>query len=80
MLLVHSIDNNTFFRSEIDDDVLTEREVALADYGQTSSADGSVMVVNNMSKRFGRKFMAVKGLSFTVKQGQHSILPPLINI
>ena len=43
-----------------------EQETALSNYGGEENA----MVVNHMSKRFGRKFMAVKGLSFTVKQGK----------
>ena len=63
---------NILCRNEIDDDVLAERQVALANYGKDNPTDGSVMVVNNMSKRFGRKFMAVKGLSFTVKQGMQT--------
>lgn len=59
----------SFLRTELDEDVIAEQESALLSYGDGATINGCAMVVNNLSKRFGRHFMAVKGLSFSVKQG-----------
>ena len=52
---------------ETDDDVEAEKEVALA-HGADQQQQDHALVVQNMAKKFG-DFEAVRGLSFTVKQG-----------
>eukprot|EP00095_Tigriopus_kingsejongensis_P007156 snap_masked-scaffold285_size222332-processed-gene-1.2 protein:Tk07156 transcript:snap_masked-scaffold285_size222332-processed-gene-1.2-mRNA-1 annotation:"atp-binding cassette sub-family a member 1-like" len=53
----------------LDEDVLKEQEQAIKAAHDPTSDRESVLVVNNLTKNFG-KFRAVRGLSFTVKQGE----------
>ncbi len=53
----------------LDEDVVAEQMEATRAMGSNDlDKEGTAMVVNDMSKRFG-DFKAVRGLSFTVKQG-----------
>ena len=52
-----------------DEDVLAEQAAARAALGRHGEAGDAAMVVQDMVKRFGN-FTAVKGLSFTIKQGE----------
>ena len=51
-----------------DEDVEDERRAAEEAFGKSASESDSALVVRDMTKRFG-SFEAVRGLSFTVKQG-----------
>jgi len=56
-------------RVPLDEDVDEEQKLAKDVFDGVSPSEGSALIVKDMSKNFGR-FQAVKGLSFTVKQGK----------
>ncbi len=53
----------------LDEDVDLEQRLAREAFDRGGDREEQALVVKDMSKRFG-DFRAVKGLSFTVKQGE----------
>ncbi len=63
----------------LDEDVEVEQRMATEMFDRASDNQEQALIVRDMSKRYGN-FRAVKGLSFTVKQGQDLALPPACQI